>query len=334
MLRSILFLGSALALAAVPQAESQTPTAKKTEPGEVEVTFANGSVVRMTLLPDKLEIDTPYGKLSVPMRDVRRIDFGLHMPEGTEKKIAAAIKRLSSAEFKERDAAVHELVGLGAYAYPALLQVAKSEELETAKRAQDGLAKIRAKVPAKELRISDDDKVVTPRFTIIGRIVTPSIKGKSEYFGEVELALPKLRQVRGIVEARDADALVDAAKYAQPNQWLDTGVHVEGNNTLIVTASGEVDLRPTLPGTQICGPRGLNTIGFAKGGPAKGKFGAVRSYPGTLLGRIGENGDSFVIGDRFEGIPDREGKLYLQIVPSPYDNASSGTYQVKVSVRD
>src|SRR5262245_5573637 len=62
---------------------------KAAEPGEVEITFANGSLVRMTLLPEKIEIDTQYGKLSVPARDVRRIDFGLHFPEGTSDKIEA-----------------------------------------------------------------------------------------------------------------------------------------------------------------------------------------------------------------------------------------------------
>src|SRR5262245_31574392 len=104
MTRTLLFFAAALALAASDGLAQ--PSGKKNDPGEVEVSLANGSVVRMTLVTDKIDIVTPYGKLSVPPRDVRRIDFGLHLPEGADKKIEAAIKQLSSTEFKEREAAV------------------------------------------------------------------------------------------------------------------------------------------------------------------------------------------------------------------------------------
>src|SRR5262249_37049342 len=161
--------------------------------------------VRMTLVSEKIDIVTPYGKLSVPPRDVRRIEFGLHLPEGADKKIETAIKQLSSAEFKEREAAGRELVALGAFAYPALMQAAKSAEQETARRAQDAINKIKTKVPAKDLHLSKDDKIVTPTFTIVGRITTPALKAKTEYFGDVELALANLRQLRFVADSAGTD---------------------------------------------------------------------------------------------------------------------------------
>ncbi|MCI0377009.1 MAG: hypothetical protein L0215_05350 [Gemmataceae bacterium] len=346
MFRKALILAAA-ALTAASAGHSQTGGTKKNDPGEVEMTFANGSLVRMTLVPEKIEISTPYGKMSVPTRDIRRIDFGLHLPEGADKKIEAAVKQLGNAVYQQRESAVHELVALGAYAYPALLQAARSGDLETAKRAQEALSRIKAKVPAKDLRLGEDDTVVTPRFTIVGRILPTSIKATSEYFGEVELPVAKLRHLRLLVDPRDSEVVVDAGKYAQPNQWLDTGIVIDGSGIVAILASGEVELRPSQPGTLVCGPRGYTgagagpagAAGFAAAGfVAKGKKGMMvpvgRAYPGTLLGRIGENGDTFVIGDRFEGVADREGKLYLQIMSSPYENASAGSYQVKVLVRD
>src|SRR5579872_4167606 len=62
---------------------------------------------------------------------------------------------------------------------------------------------------------------------------------------------------------------------------------------------------------------------------AQGSDGGYRA--GTLLGRIGEDGNVFVVGPRFEGHSDRSGKLYLRIVPLAGGNGSTGTYQVKVS---
>ena len=55
----------------------------------------------MELLPDEIEVKTEFGKLIVPVRQIRRIEFGLHYPEGVEKKIDAAIKKLASAQYKD-----------------------------------------------------------------------------------------------------------------------------------------------------------------------------------------------------------------------------------------
>lgn len=45
-----------------------------------EVRFNDGSLVRMTILQDDLEVMTKYGKLTIPLKDIRRIDLGLHLP--------------------------------------------------------------------------------------------------------------------------------------------------------------------------------------------------------------------------------------------------------------
>src|SRR5262245_3854537 len=96
MIRNVIFLVGALALTSAGQAQTG---GKKTEAGEVEVTFANGSVVKMTLIADKVDIVTAFGKLSVPPQSIRRIEFGLHLPDGAAAKIENAIKQLASAEY-------------------------------------------------------------------------------------------------------------------------------------------------------------------------------------------------------------------------------------------
>ena len=57
MIRNSLLLVAAWAVFA-SAGHSQTADAKKSVGGEVELTFANGSVVRMSLLPDEIEIET------------------------------------------------------------------------------------------------------------------------------------------------------------------------------------------------------------------------------------------------------------------------------------
>ena len=41
----------------------------------------------------------------------------------------------------------------------------------------------------------------------------------------------------------------------------------------------------------------------------------------------------FLVGESHDSVPNRDGKLYLHIVPSPWGNASTGVYQVKITPR-
>src|ERR1019366_3590548 len=91
-------------------------------PGDVEIHFLNGSKVRMIVQSEKLEIATQYGKLAVPVKDIRAIEFGLHYPEDMEAKIEAAIKGLGNSDYREREKAEKALVELGPYSYPTVLQ--------------------------------------------------------------------------------------------------------------------------------------------------------------------------------------------------------------------
>jgi hypothetical protein len=66
-------------------------------------------------------------------------------------------------------------------------------------------------------------------------------------------------------------------------------------------------------------PKGYNTAG--KGG---------QFMAGALVGRIGDNGKAFFIGDRYDAAVTEEGKLFLLIIPSPWNNASTGQYRVRI----
>ena len=202
---------------------------------------------------------TEFGKLTIPVEQVRRIDFGVHYPDGVEQKVAAALKKLNSPQFKERDAALNELVGLGPYAYPALCRSVKGAGPEVTQRIALAVQRIRAKVPEKFLKVRQEDIIVTPKFTVVGRIVTPKIKAKAEHFGDLQLAISGLRSITWHLPGGDAEIVVEAAKYGGQGhqQWLDTGFTSDGVSKLTIAATGQVDQWPQQPGQYMCGPRGL-----------------------------------------------------------------------------
>jgi hypothetical protein len=287
---------------------------------QAEVRLTDGSVVRMTILQESLEIMTKYGKLTVPVTDIRRIDFGFHLPDGVGDKVTQAIKRMGSDIYRQREDAVKELVTLGAFAYPSLNRVARSPDLEVSQRAQAVIKRINENLPEEKLRVQHDDVIQTIEFPITGRIVTQAIQVRSAHFGELSLKLPDLRSIHLRDGSGESEITVDAAKYGSAgDQWMDSSIRADPHLRLVITSHGQVDLWPQGPGQYMTGPKGYSTPG--KGGT---------HMAGSLLGRIGESGKVFVVGDRYEGTPNEDGRIFFHIVPSPWNNSSTGSYRVKV----
>ena len=306
-------------------------------PGEVEINLLNGSTVRMILQSEKLEIATAFGQLSVPSKSIHAIDFGLHFPDGVEARIQQAIKGLGGDNFRDRDLAGKTLIELGPYSFPAVSEASKSSELEVSRRAKELLTQLQKRHPKKDLKSTTDDRVITPGFTIVGRILTPTIKAKAELFGEVDLPVARMRALRSMAGlGLDVDVTIDAAKYANQGQWMETEFQVDGRTAIVVTAKGLVDVWPQQGGNYIVGPNGLQgrnmgmNMVFAPGrkiaGPINGQ-----QYGGALLAKVGEDGEIFTIGERYEGTPEAQGKLYLHIGPSPWNQQCTGHYEVKIA---
>jgi hypothetical protein len=319
------------------------PKAKTREaiPGEVDIHFLNGSTVRMVIQSEKLDIATSYGKLAVPIKDVRAIEFGLHFPEGVEGKIEAAVKGLGSGDYRTREKAGAELIDLGPYSYPAIIEATRALEPEISQRAKELAKKMAAAHPKKDLKVSVDDRVVTRNFTIVGRIQTPLVKAKTEYFGDIELGLAKMRTLRSVGgPGLDMEFAIDSSKYANQGQWMDTGYHVDGRSAITITAKGFIDVWPQQGGQYLSTPNGFQATQRGGGFPVAGgfgrKIGAVnqQQHCGMLLGKIGDDGEIFVVGERYEGTPEHEGKLMLHIGPSQWNVPSAGNYDIKVSRKD
>ena len=289
-------------------------------PTVAEVRFNDGSIVRMTLLQSDLEVATKYGKLQIPLAEIRRVEFGLHVPPDVNQQINQSIKRLASDVYKERDCASKELMQVGHFAFPSLQKAARSGDQEVAYRAVSLIKQISERTAPELLRLRKEDVIHTSEFTVIGRISSQSIKAHSTHFGDVNLKLSELRTMHLRQQGGKQELIVDASKHGSAlDQWCDTGVIVDAGQRMVITSEGQVDLWPQGPGQYVALPKGYNTAG--KGG---------QYLAGALIGRVGESGKTFLIGERYEGSASDEGKLYLQIVPSPWNNASTGQYRVRL----
>ncbi len=138
------------------------------------------------------------------------------------------------------------------------------------------------------------------------------------------MQLADLRSLHALAEAR---LTVDASKHGVFGRWLDTGIAVDGDLRLVIVGSGKVDLLPQ----QAAGQHLSNPDGYAVAGAGVPSLAGQNFPAGSLVGRIGEKGAPFFVGQRFSGKGAAAGKLYLAIVPLPGSQGATGSYTVKVA---
>jgi hypothetical protein len=306
-----------------------------------EAKFMDGSVVMVSVTEASVAIQTKYGRLTVPLSEVKKIDLGFRYPEGVEDKVKAAVEDLGASDYKTREEAQKTLIAAGEYAVPAVKAGLKGGSPEVSERCGQILKKIGDKVSAEKLEPREADVIVTEELTIRGRIETPAFKARNKYFGEATVKLVDLKEFRPVGAKQDSTFGLDSAKYAKQQwaAWYDTGVEVSKDQPLEVTCTGKIDQWSQTPGQYMAGPNGTQAqvagpgagVGMP-GGPAGG-FPGGGYQSGAVYGRVGANGAVFKIGESYkQGGAPATGKLFLIIAPSNWGNDSLGEYQVKVKV--
>jgi hypothetical protein len=178
-------------------------------PAGVEVHFNDGSVLKVLPHDERLEVATPYGKLTIPLADVHQIDFGTRIPDSMAKRIDQAIADLGDTDFHKRETASAELLRFREKAYPALLEAAKQKDAEVVRRVEGLLERLRETVPEKDLEFRKHDVVQTADSKIAGHVVGEAFKVQTTQFGEVEVKLADVRSVRSLAVAAETVAAKD-----------------------------------------------------------------------------------------------------------------------------
>lgn len=332
-----------------PDKAPDKPAAKADRVPEFDVAFADNSNVKVVFLDQTVGLTTRYGKLTIPLAELRRVELGFRYPEGVEAKVAAAIERLAAPAFLDREQAGKDLVELKEFAGPQLVRAAKDSNPERRTRAEGILKAVRAGLPEDRVNVKDYDTVETAEFTARGRLDATTFKVRTKQFGDAVVRLAEVKQFKAVAAPGVAGEItLDAAKYAKLNwsAWLDTGTEVTAGAPLEIVSTGRVDQWPQEPGRYVTGPNGNGTpaqnmpfpvrpmvgMGRPQFGPNGQQMGVVQS--GMVVGKIGEAGQPFAVGDNLK-LPaaPASGKLFLLIAPSHWGNDNSvGEYKVRVTV--
>lgn len=217
------------------QSETEDDLALTSDGKHVSVRFGDGSVLRLDLKQENYDVVTPYGKLTIPAKELRLVELAPRVPEEVAKQIEEAVANLGSPQFEIREKAVADLIKIGPLGYPVLLQFAEPKDLEVAARMQEILDKVREKLPDDQTEPRKWDVIHTPHSRISGQIQINAVKAESPQFGEVNLRLADVRDMYfpGEMDATDLSKLEVA-----PQNLYDKGNQIGKTFTYKVTGAG------------------------------------------------------------------------------------------------
>ncbi len=196
------------------KSDAADPPKKKAGPAPgaaVDVRLVDDSTLRLTSAPpERIELETAYGKLLIPVADIQRIDVGLRLPEDLRKKVDAAIVDLGSGDFRRRQTATADLIALRVAYQPPRGEQGDRYREDGSDPEVDFLEKIRAAVPAEILDIPPYDVVHTANSKIAGRIKSDVLRVSTLAFGEQQVKLTDIRSVRS-QNFREVEAPADGS---------------------------------------------------------------------------------------------------------------------------
>jgi hypothetical protein len=176
-------------------------------PGQVNVRFADGNLMRLRLQQSEYTFVTPYGKLVIPSKEIQLLELAPRVPEEIARQIEESVAKLGSPQYEIREKAAADLLSIGAKGY-AVLKRMKSSDLEVSSRLAAIVERIEADLPEEQRNPREADVIHTVNSQITGKLALDEVKAESAQFGEVTL---KLADVRDLVFGPPGEA-IDVSK--------------------------------------------------------------------------------------------------------------------------
>jgi len=307
-----------------------SPAPDPIDPDIVRLSLMDGSIITGKLSVRELDIETPYGKLTAPVRDLRSFTPGLINHPELAKQIRDLVDGLGAEQFDVREKSQRGLLKLGKPVRAELEKRANDPDHERRTRIRAILDEFDEEAddddePGANLALLDRDQVETSEFTIVGRILTPTLSITSHYgpmtvkISDVRRAdrdAPRRSEVRKLVGV-DGNCIVS-------KMMKDTKIHLERGDRVTITAEGSIIMAPWGNGAT-CSPDGAGNYGWYLPGQIPS---------GALVGVIGRGDSVFKIGSKATFKAERSGSLRLAIaMQSDYaDQTFPGRYNVKIRV--
>ncbi|MBE7443527.1 MAG: hypothetical protein KF732_05200 [Flavobacteriales bacterium] len=308
---------------------------------EFTLTLKDGNVVTGTTKVSNLILQTDFGKLDVPIKNVSSIELGIKPDLGQKENITNLAKQLLNSNEEMRSKAYNSLISLSSGAIPVLEDVIFSGTYESSNFTDytltNALSELKAVHGISSNYKTKDVVFIDYEYNMGGTYEFSSIELKTAY-GVLTIPREKIQKIDVMYfdqASGDSKAFkLMAATHISSNAnggWLKTGIMVKPGQTLIISATGEVTLA-SLSGNK------YKPDGSVKNTNAESyidNYNSGTNYPsyGNVVFKIGENGTSTKAGANYSAKVTQSGMLYLSIHETVYNASNAGFYTVNVNIK-
>lgn len=312
----------------VPPTEIK-PAPAPIDPLLVRCAMADGAIVIGKLATGAIEVDTKFGRLSVPIEKLVSIRPGLESRPVQRDKVKAWLAQLGSEDAGQRRAAATELAKIGLALRPTLSEAAKT----AADPAKAELVALINRISEEAGEDGNDamtattlDIIRTAGFDMTGRVVPQTFTVATD-LGTFTLPLAAIISLeREAVRNTDrrADLKVTGENFTS-RAFLDAGLHLEKGDKVTIKASGAIDFNRLGSNARIV-PDGLANYGWYISG---------KIASGALCYRIG-GGELLRAGSSVTFTAATSGKLEFAVAMHERylrgDQPATGEYKVQVKI--
>ncbi len=303
---------------------------------QLVVSLKNGDVVTGAATLPKMTIQTPYGTLSVPIEKINSIKLGLVSDHTKDGAVLPDLNKLQTVSENEAKGIYERLLGYGTPILSTIVNFTQNPFYKISDNEKYTIEQLIDELYKKADLTSDaalNDAITYDGSNYVeGALTFGDITLQTEY-GTLNLKRNKITsmEVSFLDEptsiSADGNYKLKANYHISGNDndkgWVNTGVKVKSGDKFTITASGKIVLKSLSGG--VYSPNGY--VSGIKDGAYTDD--AELRY-GTVVYKIGTEGEMIAAGSQYEGIADNDGYIYISIYETVYDKANSGSYTVKV----
>lgn len=306
---------------------------------EFMVTLRDGNIVTGTAKVTEINLITPYGKLTLPIKNVTSIELGIHTDLTQKEKINTLAKQLLNSTEEIRSKAFNELISLPIGAIPVLDEIVIYGNYEPSEYSDYTLT-----AALNELKIahgvvsfkSNDEVLIDFEYKMGGEYSFQNLELKTLY-GTLTIPQEKILKIDVNYMEESANTTKSfkliAATHITSNSnggWLKTGISVKVGQRIIINSTGEVSLA-SLSGNK------YKPDGSTKNSTSNDYVdnSTTTTYPsyGNVVFKIGENGASVKAGANYNAPATQSGVIYISIYETVYNASNSGYYTTNVQIK-
>lgn len=186
--------------------------------GEWEVLFSDDSSMKFTLLEDQLLLQTPHGPLTIPTKDIRKIEFGVRLTGDEQRAFDEALAAVASKDAKKREEGKATLKTLGLKIAPFLKTAIRKADADSLPHLEQAYVSVVGDRTARDQLPKEFDTITTDESQFAGKVTNSQLKINTFQFGELKLKISdaKALQFGGLTGIIDANLeIVEPANFYQ-----------------------------------------------------------------------------------------------------------------------